>query len=129
MFGVARFAGLAADPDRGGDAPAGLGRVVGMDWERALGAGPQLKRIDRYFLYWQEADPQDLRAHPRGRADAESDRGPEEFLRSFLADGGGRRAARQYRAAGGVQIGLPDSRFLGPGPARIRPLRAGDAEI
>ena len=35
----------------------------------------------------------------------------------------------ECRAAGGLQVGLPDPRFLRARSTRIRPLRAGDAEI
>ena len=41
-----------------------------------------------------------LRAHPRGRADAEPDRGAEELLRPFPADG---RAARSSAQSVGLQ--------------------------
>ena len=46
------------------------------------------------FLHRQEADPQELRAYRRSRADAEPDRGAEELLRSLPADGGRAGAAR-----------------------------------
>ena len=48
----------------------------------------------------QQADPQDLRAHPRSRADAEPDRGAAELLRSLPADG---RARRSSAASVGLQ--------------------------
>ena len=78
----------------------------------------------------QKRDPQELRAHSRSRSDAQPDRGAEEFLRSLPADGGATPSNRvRCRAAGGVQVGLPDPRFFGARPARIRQLRAGDPEI
>src|ERR1700720_3426507 len=81
------------------------------------------------FLHRQEADPQDLRARRRSRADAKPDRGAKELLRSLLADGGSAGTTRQCRAPGGVQIGIPDPRFLGARPARVRALRARNSEI
>ena len=106
--------------------------MTAQDFEpRPVDNGPRLtaRDINGDFLQRPEADPQDLRAHPRGRSDAEPDRGAAELLRSFPADGGSAGAARQCRAAGSLQVGLPDPRFLRARPARIRPLRAGDAEI
>ena len=49
----------------------------------------------------------------------------DHFLQMGVAAG----AARQCRAAGSLPVGLSDPRFFRARAARIRPLRAGDAEI
>src|SRR6516225_4741136 len=90
---------------------------------------PTVRSTHGYFLHGQEADPQELWARSGSRADAESDRGSKEFVRSFLANGGRARAARQCRVAGSLSVGLSDPRFFGTGATRVCPLRTGDTEI
>src|SRR3954453_21726813 len=74
---------------------------------------PTARIINGTILQRPEADPQNLRAHPRSCSDAEPDRGTAELLRPLLADGGCTGAARQCRAAGSLPLGLSDPRFFG----------------
>src|SRR5271169_5982907 len=90
---------------------------------------PTARNMHGYILYGQEAHPQELRTRPRGRADAEPYRGPKEFVRPFSANGRATRTAWQCRLAGSPEIGVSNPRFFGACPARIRALRARNAEI
>src|SRR5215469_17061539 len=117
------------------EAPGGCAATASSEW---LPAKPRsgLRKLaahseerDGYIFYGQKAHPQELRARPRGHADAEPDRGSEELVRSFSANGYGSRTTRQCRAAGSAEIGIPDPRLFGAGPARIRALRARGPEI
>ncbi len=79
---------------------------------------------------WSHAHPQEVRFDPRGRGDAEPDRGSEELLRRF-PDGQGTpwRAPGRSWAAGGVQVGVSDLGLLGQGHARVRTIRVRPAQV
>ena len=80
-------------------------------------------------VYRAQADPSQLRAHPRGGADAEPDRRAARLLRGVPADERPAGQPAACRAAGSVQVGVPDRRLRRPRPARVRLLRTRGAEV
>ena len=116
---------------RNGRCPAhvGAGLAVSERSRRCPFEDKRTRSSDGEVIHRSQAHSQALRAHFRGRPDAEPDRGAEELLRPVPAEGRGAGAAPHLRAPGGLQVGLPDQGFLGARPARVRQVRARGAEV
>ena len=97
--------------------------------DERIGRQAAVHERDQQVVYRAQADPSQLRAHPRGGADAEPDRRAARLLRGVPADERPARQPAACRAAGSVQVGIPDRRLRRARTARVRLLRAGGAEI
>ena len=81
------------------------------------------------FVQGPQADPQDLRSHPRGNGDAESDRGPAAVLRGLPAARRRRWRSHAVGPRGGIPLGLSDQGLCRSRGARLRQVRARGPEV
>ena len=108
----------------------------GRDGLRPFGEAPALaakiesrERDDGADIYRSQARKEVFRINQRSSGDAEPHRGSKGILRPVPAGQGTRGRASRRGPAGGLQIGVPDFRFLQFLAARIRQIRIRTAEI